>query len=910
MAQMEAEILREGGNQYNQCAPPLVNDIDLLFFTTIDEATKTWLNTLHHIWGLWKKCNGITKTLTDYYDTAPNPYLSVLRIISNTSDFNHVKNRSSLTLTVLEEFSKWIDDKRDLYKEYLVPDLKIAAARIINKQKNMKLVKLVSDIYEFSEHKDTLKIILQEMIQKKEYKEAAQYAVMVKLQDSYADPKILLLPLILQNKIIVVEEFLKDSPESQRLLVEFLDNLIAPGRSLHNTLESYISEYNVPDVKMSTSQVRPLTKLIARLVKLYKLPQNVCPNLNQKRNEGALQFMIYKRYVDGTLSTDSWKEMVKEAVGDDPKLKVDLLYLLTQANETQESLYWARAFNIPKNKWPWAVSHLAEQSQNDGASTSEEDASVEIDSTNLTYHTLRLPRENINLVDTKETFEDFLEHALNEATIIGIDAEWKPSFGTKQTELALIQLATFSNVFILDVTSLGNEYQVLWTELGIRLFENQDIIKLGFGVSHDITMICESIPALNKMKKHGRGYLDLLHIWRKLTSEYQFIFPYKGDPNFTNESLSKLVELSLGNRLNKSDQFSNWERRPLRESQIIYAALDAYCLLEVYDVLKTHCLQMDIPFYDITMETNKPPKSPMRNSKSNTQKQPKVECTSQEPKKKQPYVPRSPKRYPFHQNPKENQQIWNVSTECAEQSPKPNSSIPAHKWRAVCDSMLDGLAIKLRMCGCDIIQVVIDQGVNESINLAKRENRVFLTHNKGYQTHPLIKYQNCYNVTSEVPDVQLREVLQHFNILITEKNIFSRCINCNYDEFVEVTNHSMKGIAQRFWQITRGNRYQLKSSPRNLERDVNMEGHSSQFYKTAYPSPKIWDRTWKLSRNTIDMRNCVTRYKMRVQVDQIPQDIFSHIPYFYICEHCGKVYWIGSHMEKHINGLLKDLIVH
>lgn len=53
------------------------------------------------------------------------------------------------------------------------------------------------------------------------------------------------------------------------------------------------------------------------------------------------------------------------------------------------------------------------------------------------------------------------------------------STGAKQSELALIQIATNENVYILDVTTLGNELYDLWSELGLILFGNQDIIKIG-----------------------------------------------------------------------------------------------------------------------------------------------------------------------------------------------------------------------------------------------------------------------------------------------------------------------------------------------------------------------------------------------------------------------------------------------
>lgn len=145
--------------------------------------------------------------------------------------------------------------------------------------------------------------------------------------------------------------------------------------------------------------------------------------------------------------------------------------------------------------------------------------------------------------------------------------------GTKKSELALIQIATKTNVYILDTINMGSEFKELWSELGLILFENKNILKLGFGLAHDIAMMRESLPALSNVRACGQGYMDLLHVWRRLVNEHDFEFPYVGDENFSNESLSKLVELCVGNRLNKSDQFSNWERRPLRESQIVYAGL-------------------------------------------------------------------------------------------------------------------------------------------------------------------------------------------------------------------------------------------------------------------------------------------------------------------------------------------------
>lgn len=62
------------------------------------------------------------------------------------------------------------------------------------------------------------------------------------------------------------------------------------------------------------------------------------------------------------------------------------------------------------------------------------------------------------------------------------------------------------------------------------------------------------------------------------------------------QALGQLVVKCIGKKLDKSNQFSNWENRPLRSEQLTYAALDAYCLIEIYDVLKVHSEKIDIDY--------------------------------------------------------------------------------------------------------------------------------------------------------------------------------------------------------------------------------------------------------------------------------------------------------------------------
>lgn len=104
--------------------------------------------------------------------------------------------------------------------------------------------------------------------------------------------------------------------------------------------------------------------------------------------------------------------------------------------------------------------------------------------------------------------------------------------------------------------------------------------------------------------------------------------------------------------------------------------------------------------------------------------------------------------------------------------------------------------------------------------------------------------------------------------------------------------------------------YSLKSDTSNIDDDAS----SDDFGLGAGPSNYLTNsehRTWHLSTNIDDLNieTCMTKYQMRIQIDKVPMKVLKNIQVFYICEHCGKVYWDGSHLERALNGVIKDLIV-
>ena len=96
-------------------------------------------------------------------------------------------------------------------------------------------------------------------------------------------------------------------------------------------------------------------KLISKIIKVFDLPLNMCPNLKKKRGKGVLQFLIHKRFSNKTIDDESWKEMVVEAVGSDESLQAELVDKVTVFGTLKEALYWAKKFNLEKNYWNYKL---------------------------------------------------------------------------------------------------------------------------------------------------------------------------------------------------------------------------------------------------------------------------------------------------------------------------------------------------------------------------------------------------------------------------------------------------------------------------------------------------------------------------------------------------------------------------
>lgn len=58
----------------------------------------------------------------------------------------------------------------------------------------------------------------------------------------------------------------------------------------------------------------------------------------------------------------------------------------------------------------------------------------------------------------------------------------------------------------------------------------------------------------------------------------------------------------------------------------------------------------------------------------------------------------------------------------------------------------------------------------------------------------------------------------------------------------------------------------------------------------------------------VDVGLCRTKSGAKIQVGAVPPEVVAKVELFYICEHCGKVYWDGSHYYKILAGTLQGVV--
>lgn len=146
---------------------------------------------------------------------------------------------------------------------------------------------------------------------------------------------------------------------------------------------------------------------------------------------------------------------------------------------------------------------------------------------------------------------------LTEKPILGFDTETRPSFKKgRKNQVSLLQLSSARQAWLFRLNHTGIP------ECLVKLLEDPDIVKVGVAIHDDL-------KALNLLSKFSPGgFIELQSFVKKF--------------NILDNGLRRLAANILNVKISKAQQLSNWEAPVLTESQIRYAATDAWVCYEIY----------------------------------------------------------------------------------------------------------------------------------------------------------------------------------------------------------------------------------------------------------------------------------------------------------------------------------------
>lgn len=791
-------------------------DVDL------DENILSWLEQLKVKWKTWKKSPTVDQHFEIFFQLTTDPYRVALVCLIKCEEFKDCKPKT-LPYYFCETLYKWSETSNVHPEE----SLKLPAFQIAVQQRNQNFLGLIIKTYKIKTIKETILPIINNMIKNDNCKQASQIVIAMELFDDIPVEN-LLFPLILQDKANLVDEYLTECPNQIRPLLLFLDNLLDKNFSIKAYAQKYIEENTICNVKYDKIHYKPLGKLVARLCNKFNIPIETCKNLSKNRTTGGLRYLIYQKYVEHNISSSVWDDLVKDSLQNSIECAHQFIDMLTEY-DTNEALKWASYFQLPENSLPLALKDISIQE----TVPVEENWDTAEDVTQAFYR-LPLPDNKIIMINTGEKFYDLVSSLLS-YSILSIDCEWKPSFGAAQSQVALIQIATFDYVYLIDTLILNSkEYSSFWYRFNKSVLDNAEIIKLGFGLEQDLKEIKTSVSGLSNIKVKGEGLLDLSSLWKNLIN-IGLTLPNDNDNG--GNSLSSLVQICFGLPLEKAEQCSNWELRPLRNTQIYYAALDAFVLLEIYKYLQKLCIEQHINFEEICNDI-------MLEKKLKNTKKIKV--------------------------------IDRLQASTQELKLKSIQDI-----RILVETELSHLVPYFRYCGIDTTTPSPTMQWYDTVNCALNEDRFVLTAKLKLSPSPKFSQNLILDVGKGNIREQVASTLSHFNIKCSQSDILSRCLYCNENSLKKLSPNEVQDLCKRYKLSHKVNPKIVKYVSDNEEEDYYenflSDSDGEEVYVHHQPVNKL-NHSCQTSKGVeIDISD----------VDKLSQTSKSSL----LCETCGKLYW-------------------
>ncbi|KAH8410342.1 hypothetical protein KR009_012352 [Drosophila setifemur] len=551
------------------------------FDASLDAEAKQFFDEFRKIWNMYSKNKSphLVREFAKILLLHQDPLLVGLKIFANCPDSSNMKPRS-LSHFVLDTVCK-------LHQDYphLGPNCDLNTSMIafnfVKTSGLLSLNKAVIVAYRLDQIRDLLLPKLRDLLEDGHHKEVTQWAISLQMTNEF-DMMELAFPLIAIEKLPLAEEYLDHAVQQRLPFVKFLDSLLHKDKSVIELCEQHLGRYKNVKISHNVLSYRPIAKIVARLAKKYGFDDAVMPNYKFTKTRSYLHY-LYREYEKARINLVSFRELVSVHAYD-YALRKDFVGYVAEADAHSEAIYWYKEFQLNPSDCPPEIQADISRKESDeiAGGVSNIEASVAASGCDV-YLSMDLPDECLIIVDTAAQFERMLFELHHEHTIY-LDSEWM-QIVCLETQLCVLQIATGRNVYLIDCLAHDSIHAKHWRSLGANVFNNVNILKVGFSMVSDLSVLQRALPLQLRLQIPNH-YLDLRSLWLELKKQRCGVeLPY-GNVNRAGDSLSDLALTCLGKKLNKSNQCSNWTNRPLRRDQILYAAIDARCLLLIHNTLR------------------------------------------------------------------------------------------------------------------------------------------------------------------------------------------------------------------------------------------------------------------------------------------------------------------------------------
>ncbi|KRX64904.1 putative exonuclease mut-7 -like protein [Trichinella sp. T9] len=579
------------------------------------------------------KISEIPKFLLDTFQSWTDPLVQLIDLLENISPYFTPGRSKRLHLIIIEKFQHWLEENckvTSVSNDLLIRAFDIATAC------DIEHFYIMASIFQMESNNSIFVDSVRKLAHSGRYLDAVVCVNTLRLHSIF-DVDEILVPCMfhINGNCTDVLQYLRSAPNLIKKFFQTFDRLL----SSYFSMKQYAQRVHIIGSNFTRKDRKSISKSVIFLAKHLDVDISKYKSFRFFSYCGALKFLCGLLYTNGDMNYNGWKELVEVVLQKYPESINFLIELLCETYCDQaEAAKWAEQYEVhPRNLFKIGNRRFLTSQRtfvNKTAVTSSQTKPK-------IGEFLQLPSFiKICFVDNYDTALNVLSEISKEDTI-GIDSEWRPTMFINDFVSAadVIQIATRQQVYLIDYFQFNKDKkhaklkefkEKLWEivcdaeikKIGMLFFSKFFFQKVSFSyLGHSLKSdlycifgnndfsVAANVKSVEDISKQiygmcGSHFNEAYDVFAK---KYNLLSIKQLSDNFdidTSASCSegygkmKLPKLGftrslndhcfvyLGYWLSKSERMSDWQRRPLREMQIQYAALDAYAVIPICDRLE------------------------------------------------------------------------------------------------------------------------------------------------------------------------------------------------------------------------------------------------------------------------------------------------------------------------------------